>query len=200
MSNETGLSWIKEILIRIIKIFIIIYLMAMFYIAMDWLKVLTNEKETKYAIVYWSKVEQNWKPSDRLKARLDKSIELLNSKKVERIIVSWWLWDNWFKEWDVMRMYLLNNWVKIPRVIVDNFWINTLKTSKNSLVLINDRWDFPNVWIIWVSQFFHCSRVKLSLKKAGFWNVYCASPEYFEFRDIYSLLREVPAYIKYIFI
>jgi len=79
-------------------------------------------------------------------------------------------------------------------------WITTIDTSKNSYKIIKNKWDYPNIWVIWVTQFFHCSRVKLSLAKVGFSNIYCVSPEYFELRDIYSLIREAPAYIKYFFI
>ena len=98
-----------------------------------------------------------------------------------------------------MRKYLISKWVKIPRISIDKKWITTIDTSKNSYKIIKNKWDYPNIWVVWVTQFFHCSRVKLSLKKSGFSNIYCVSPDYFELRDIYSLIREVPAYIKYFF-
>jgi vancomycin permeability regulator SanA len=189
----------KEIITRIIKVFFITYLIAIMIIAIDgftsW-----NNKETKYAIVYWSKIEQNWKLSERLKARLNQAIKLFKNKKVEKIIVSWWIWETWFDESKIMRKYLIENWIKIPRILVDKNWYTTIKTWINSYKIIKNLWEFPNIWVVWITQFFHCSRVKLSLKKVGFSKVYCSSPDYFEIRDIYSILREVPAYIKYLFI
>lgn len=189
----------KEVIIKIIKVFIVIYLIAIFVIAIDWLTISKNNVKTKYAIVYWSKVEQNWKVSERLKARLNKSIELFNNKKIEKIIVSWWTWETWFNEAYVMRKYLMKNKIKYSRIIIDKSWNTTIDTSKNAYKIIKNRWDYPNIWVVWVSQFFHCSRVKLSLKKVGFSNVDCVSPEYYELRDFYSIVREVPAYFKYFF-
>ena len=189
----------KEVIIKIIKVFLAIYIILMVIIAIDWLTVVQTNKKIKYAIVYWSKVEKNWKISERLKARLDKSIELLKSKKVERIIVSWWVGETWFNEAIFMRKYLISKWVKIPRISIDKKWITTIDTSKNSYKIIKNKWDYPNIWVVWVTQFFHCSRVKLSLKNSGFSNIYCVSPDYFELRDVYSLIIEAPAYIKYFF-
>ena len=189
----------KEVTIKIIKVFIVIYLIAIFIIAIDWLTISKNDLKTKYAIVYWSKVEQNWEVSERLKARLYKSIELFNSKKIDKIIVSGWKWVSWFNEAEVMRKYLMKNKIKYSRIIIDKNWNTTMNTSKNAYKIIKINWDYPNIWVVWVSQFFNCSRVKLSLKKVGFSNVGCISPEYYELRDIYSLIREFPAYIKYFF-
>lgn len=199
MYSEINTFGVKEIIIKIIKIFLTIYVILMAIIAIDGLTVPKEEIKTKYAIVYWSKVEHNWEVSNRLKARLDKSINLLKEKKVERIIVSGWIWETSFNEAVVMKKYLLDNGVIIPRILIDKNWYTTIDTSKHSYSIIKNKWEYPNIWVIWVSQFFHCSRVKLSLKKSGFSNISCASPDYFELRDIYSLIREVPAYIKYFF-
>jgi len=196
-------SWaiFKEVIIKILKIFIVFYSMAMTLIALDgfinsdaW-----NNKIAEYAIVYWNKILENWNVSPRLKARLDTAYELFKSKKVKKIIVSGWLWESWFEEAKIMKKYLLAKWMKIPWIIIDLEWNATMETSKNAFRINGERWKFPNVWVIGVSQFFHISRVKLSLKKVGFKYIWSASPDYFELRDIYSLMREVPAYIKYIF-
>jgi len=60
-----------------------------------------------------------------------------------------------------------------------------------------DSKELKSVMII--SQFYHISRTKLAFKNAGFKEVYSAHGRYFELRDLYSLVREVPAYYKYLF-
>ena len=203
MSIFKSNSWttMKDIFVKIFKISIVLFSMAMTLIALDWMIVTGawNNKQSEYAIVYWNEVLENWNVSPRLKARLDTAYELFNNKEAKKIIVSWWLGDSWFEEAKIMKKYLLAKWMKFPWVILDLDWYTTMDTSINAFRINWERWNFPNVWVIGVSQFFHISRVKLSLKKAGFKYIWSASPDYFEFRDIYSLIREVPAYIKYIF-
>ena len=48
--------------------------------------------------------------------------------------------------------------------------------------------------IIVVSQYFHVTRIKKLFRESGYQNVTSVSPQYFEFRDFYSLLREFFAY------
>ena len=184
---------------KIIKVIVLIFVLLIWIIALDWLRITQhwNNKQAKFAIVYWSKVENTWKPSPRLQARLDTAFALYEANEVERIIVSGWVWESWFDEAEVMKTYLINKWVKIPRIIVDSKWDDTMKTSSNAYLINKLRWNYPHVWVVAVSQFYHLSRVKLSLRKAGFVHIWAMSPEFFEWRDIYSLCMEVPAYFKY---
>lgn len=151
-----------------------------------------------YWVVYGNKVELNGKPSNRLKVRLDSGLELYNQEKIQKIIVSGGVWIEWFDEAEIMKKYLINYWMKKEDIIVDSAWYTTRETSKNSFqILSNLEDDMSNITIVWISQYFHISRVKLSLKQNGFKNVYWIAPKYFELRDIYSIFREIPAYIKY---
>jgi uncharacterized SAM-binding protein YcdF (DUF218 family) len=50
-----------------------------------------------------------------------------------------------------------------------------------------------------ITQYFHITRTKLAFNKLGFKNVYAAHAEIFEYRDLYSIIREFPAYYKYTF-
>ena len=192
---------LKDIFTKIFKISVVLFSMAMALITLDWFieSDAWNNKIAEYAIVYWSKVNDSGNVSPRLKARLDTAYELFKNEKVKKIIVSGWLGESWFEEAKIMKKYLLKKWMKFPWVIEDLHWYTTIETSINAFRISWERWNFPNIWVIGVSQFFHISRVKLSLKKAGFVYVGSDSPDYFEPRDIYSLIREVPAYIKYIF-
>jgi len=48
--------------------------------------------------------------------------------------------------------------------------------------------------IVVVSQYFHVTRTKKLFKDQGFMNVSSVTPKYFEWRDLYSMTREFPAY------
>lgn len=148
-----------------------------------------------YWIIYWNKVGLNWEPSSRLEARLDWGYKLYEKEIISKIIVSWWVGVEWFDEAEVMKRYLLNKWIKNNDVIIDNDGYTTSQTSKNAYSLLGD-----SITVVWVSQWYHVSRVKLSLKKSWFSSVHWYAPKYFELRDIYSIFREWPAYLKYLFL
>jgi uncharacterized SAM-binding protein YcdF (DUF218 family) len=76
-------------------------------------------------------------------------------------------------------------------IIVDNAGNTTQQTVRNTAQL-QPVLHFRSVLV--VSQFYHISRTKLLFRQAGFMAVSGASPVYFEWRDIYSLLREFVAY------
>jgi len=50
-----------------------------------------------------------------------------------------------------------------------------------------------------VTQYFHLPRTMLALKRQGVADVSGAYPAFFELRDVYSVLRELPAVALYIF-
>lgn len=177
---------------RISYVVLIIFLILVTFIPFKWL-INDNIPKWTIAIIYGNKVNSDWIPSDRLIARLDAGINLFNQWNINKIIVSWWIWIEWYDEAIVMKDYLLENWISLNYIIVDSEWYTTQKTSNNAINLIS-----LNSNVVWVSQFYHISRVKLSLWKVWFSNVYWYSPKFFEFRDLYSSVREIPAYFKYL--
>ena len=185
---------------KIIIIFIVLCITPIFLFTIDWLNNNPYELDKKtYIVVYWNKVELNGEPSKRLKARLDTGYSVF-SEWWEKIIVSWGIGIEWFDEADVMKKYLINKGVEERDIIVDSNGYTTRKTSDNTWSIITAlEEDIDDISVVWVSQFYHISRVKLSLRQAWFGNVYGLAPKYFEVRDFYSLLREVPAYLKYVF-
>ena len=50
-----------------------------------------------------------------------------------------------------------------------------------------------------VSQLYHVSRAKMAFEQEGFTHVGSAYPRYFERRDVYASLRELPAWVSYWF-
>ena len=184
----------KRIFIFIKSIFIILlvwFVAHSIYITIDGL----NDKQTKadVAIVLGNKVNKNGTLSERLKARLDKSIELYNEKRVTSIIVSGGLGKEGFWEGRKMQEYLILNKIPKEKILVDNYGNDTEKTVENS-IRIMDSLQFKSA--ISVSQFFHQTRTKKLFRKKGFENIESASPNYFELRDFYSIFREFVAYYK----
>ena len=147
------------------------------------------------ALVLGNKVNKDGSLSERLKSRIDKSIELYRQDYFSKIIVSGGLGKEGHDEAMVMREYLLKNKIDSASIIVDSQGLNTYKSSLNtdSIMTVN---NWKSVLVI--SNYYHIRRAKLALANRGIENIYSAHAEYFELRDIYSILREIPAYISYL--
>ena len=153
---------------------------------------LTNSKQkADLAVVFGNKVNEDGTLSVRLKARLDKSIELYKKNQVKDILVSGGFGKEGYWEGTKMKTYLVKNNIPVEKIIVDNFGDNTEKTVINT-IRIADSLKYNKV--ISVSQFYHQTRIKKLFKEHGFKNIGSASPVYFEMRDFYSVFREFFAY------
>lgn len=146
-------------------------------------------------IVLGNKVDLNGKPSNRLKARLDKTVELYRRGFFQTVIVSGGVGREGYDEAEVMKKYLLDHQVPTERIIVDSKGNNTYLTARNAKAFCQKQ-KFNSALI--VTQFYHISRTKLAFAKVGFKDVSSAHADFFELRDVYSLIREVPAFYKYL--
>jgi vancomycin permeability regulator SanA len=181
----------KLVLIRRIALILFsLYMISVILILADGF--LSTYEKAEYAVVLGSQVHESGEPSARLITHLDKAIEIYNNGDAEIIIVSGGIGKEGFNEAIVMADYLRQKGVRQEKIIIDSMGYNTLATAQNLCGLIGE-----DKSIIAVSQFFHLPRVRLVFRKVGFKNVGAAYPSYYELRDIYSLLREVPAYILY---
>ena len=90
-----------------------------------------------------------------------------------------------------MKAFLVKKGVPKDLIIVDNFGDNTIATVENTIQL-KKKFNFESIII--VSQYFHITRTKMLFKNKGFKIIRSASPNYFEIRDFYSILREFAAY------
>jgi len=147
------------------------------------------------ALVLGSKVNEDGTVSRRLRGRLDRALELAISERVDSVVVSGGLGREGHLEADVMRAYLMAHGVPAERIIVDNEGTTTWASAEN-LHRISERHDFDSVIV--VSQFFHISRAKIALRKAGMKNIGGVHSTLFEWRDIYAAAREFPAICKYL--
>lgn len=149
------------------------------------------EQQADLAVVFGNKVNEDGTLSPRLKARLDKSIELYQEKQIKDILVSGGLGKEGYWEGTEMKNYLIKNNIPAEKIIVDNFGDNTEKTVVNT-IKITDSLKYNR--IISVSQFYHQTRIKKLFRKHRFKNIESSSPSYFELRDFYSVFREFFAY------
>ena len=158
---------------------------------------LVDDLGTAYvAMVLGSKVELDGKPSARLRARLDRTLEIYRQNLCAWIITSGGVGKEGFDEAAVMRDYLAANGVPPDRILVDSLGINTQATAVNTARLAREH-GFRTVIV--VSQYFHVPRSELALRRNGFSTVHTAHARWFEWRDIYSSVREAVGYVVYWF-
>lgn len=152
-------------------------------------------KPVDVAVVLGNKVEVSGQPSERLKARLDKAVELYNKGYFTLIIVSGGIGKEGFDEAQVMKSYLIDNGIPEEKIIEDNNGYNSYMTAQNTSKIMNEL-ELDSAMVI--TQYFHISRTKLAFRKVNIAEVYSAHANIFEVRDIYSIVREFPAYYKYL--
>lgn len=146
------------------------------------------------AVVLGSKVETSGVPSNRLKARLDRSIQLYWQGCYSKIIVSGGLGKEGFDEAEIMKKYLISKGISESSVIEDSEGNTTEKTAENIEKVFG---RIPDTCII-ITQYWHIFRTsRIFEKRNSCRSVLYSYARYSELRDIYSILREtaaVPAY------
>lgn len=148
-----------------------------------------NDKiyKSDVAIVLGSKVNPDGSLSKRLQARLDKAIELYQEQLAHYLIVSGGTGKEGINEAEAMKNYLVAHHVPASLVLMDSQGVNTSATAKNSARLMQ---TYQLKSAIVVSQYFHMTRTRLALSQCGIAPVYTAHAQYFEWRDLYSIIRE----------
>jgi vancomycin permeability regulator SanA len=182
----------KLLLKRSIICFVIFTLYGLFIVAYGHL---CKKSKADVCVVLGNTVNKDGTLSYRLKARLDKSIGLYNKNFYCRIIVSGGLGKEGFKEAEIMRLYLLENGIGDKNIIVDNNGNNTFLTAKFTADYISKN-NYSSVLAI--SQYYHLFRIQLAFKKLGVKNIRCASPKFYEIRDLLCVPREMVAIVKYL--
>jgi len=146
------------------------------------------------ALVLGNTVNPDGTPSPRLRARLDRTLELYQAGWFPEVIVSGGLGKEGFDEAAVMRDYLVARGIPADRIIVDSRGTTTFASATNTLRIMRKR-DFHSLLVI--SQYFHIPRCRLVLGHCGIAPLYSAHAWHFELRDLYSLPRELAGYIAY---
>lgn len=183
----------KKALIVLPAVLSAAFLLAASLIAADGLRDEIHPADV--AIVPGNTVERDGRPSARLRARLDKTLELYRGGLFANVIVSGGVGEEGFDEAEVMKSYLVSRGVPEDRVIADRGGATTYLTARNAAeAMRRNGWRSALV----VSQYFHVARTRLAVEGFGVSPVYSAHAEYFELRDLYSVTREVVGYVAYL--
>lgn len=149
--------------------------------------------KTDAGVIFGNKVNEDGSLSERLEKRLEKGLELYRDSAIGIIIVSGGLGREGHYEGTKMYEYLAMRGVPADRIVVDNMGNTTQATAENFRRMgLNVR----SVTVI--SQYYHISRARLAFRNEGFDEVCGAHAQYFEWRDIYSIIREFFGYYKYL--
>lgn len=151
--------------------------------------------EADVALVMGAKVKSDGTPSHRLKARLDKAVELFRRGYFEHLIVSGGLGWEGYDEAQVMAQYLVEHGVRQERIFIDSEGYDTYKTAQTAAQIMETN---GMERVIVITQYFHIPRTKLALGRFGVSKVYSANAVYWGLRDLLYIPREVVAYYYYL--
>ena len=147
-------------------------------------------------LVLGNKVDRDGTPSPRLRARLDRTLELYRAGYFPWVIASGGLGKEGYDEAVVMRDYLVAHGIPGERILADSKGDTTYASAQNTREILRQR-KLASVLV--VSQYFHIPRSRLALQRFGISPVYSAHAHWFEWRDIYSAPRELAGYLSYLF-
>lgn len=152
-----------------------------------------DRRPSDVAVVLGNKVYPGGTPSPRLAARLDEAVAIWRANLVKAVIVSGGI-DGETDEAAAMRLYLIDKGVPRAAIFVDSRGTNTWETARNIAAIMKaHEWRTALI----VSQYFHIARSALALRRFGILDTRSAHAAYFEWRDLYSIAREVVGYPKY---
>lgn len=146
-------------------------------------------------VVPGNTVTSDGKPSPRLAARLDAATRAYRAHLAPLVIVSGGVGREGFDEAKVMAKYLMTQGIPASAILIDSQGIDTAATATYTASILRAR-GLDSVLI--ATQFFHVTRTRIALQRAGSQVVGSVHARYFELRDIYSLTREVVGLATYI--
>lgn len=158
----------------------------------------SKPKVSDVIVVYGNQVNSDKTPSKRLKARLDKAIDLYKKGFSKYIIVTGGIDSNNNDEALIMKKYLTEiGSIEESIITADSSGINT----HHSALFVKSFLKKKGLKsIINVSQYSHIMRTDLAMKKEGIAKTSSCSADYFfEPRNFYSLIRECVAFYYYLF-
>ena len=150
-------------------------------------KAFDSNKNPKTALVLGAGILNNQKPSQILKNRLDKAVELFENGKISKIIVSG---DNRASNYDepkAMSNYLLEKQIPQSAILADNKGFRTLESC------IEAKDTFKENQIYLISQDFHLPRAAFLCRVWGLEVKTVSANDSSTFTNIYGWIREIPS-------
>ena len=146
------------------------------------------------AVVLGNEIRGDGRPSPRLAARLDAAWNLYQAGQCRAILVSGGVEANGYDEARVMAGYLAARGVPAALILQDNRGVDTYSTAGNTRSILRQH-GWKSVCV--VTQYYHVPRSRLAMRRFGIGPVYSVHARYFEWRDLYSICREVAGWVKY---
>ncbi|MEL6671689.1 MAG: YdcF family protein [Bacteroidota bacterium] len=185
----------KKILKRIFLFFSLWFFVHLIIIMVDGYT--EQDVTAEIGVILGSQVLPSGEMSDRLKARVDRGLNLYREGKVKTLLVSGGRGIEGYQEPLVMANYLEAQGVPASAILVDTFGINTYATAKAAREIYLQRDQQPD--FILVSHYFHLSRCKLAFRSFGLPVQGTAYARIgWEWREPWSWLREVLGYYTYL--
>jgi vancomycin permeability regulator SanA len=153
-----------------------------------------HSRPADVAIVLGNTVYSDGRPSPRLAARLDRAYQCYEQRKRGILFVSGGMEASGADEAAAMRAYLVRLGVPSDDIVVDRGGNDTWSTARNASEFMRHHGLSSAVV---VTQYFHVPRAMLALPRFGVHKGSGADPRFWEMRDVYSDLREVPALVWY---
>ncbi|WP_417220850.1 YdcF family protein [Achromobacter spanius] len=155
---------------------------------------LTRARPADVAIVLGNTVLPSGEPSPRLAARLDRAYECYAARQCRILFVSGGVDPAGADEAAVMRNYLQARGVPVDRIVMDSAGNNSWATARHASAYMREH-GYTSA--LAVTQYFHLPRTMLALRRHGVADVSGGYPRFFEWRDLYSVFRELPAVAWY---
>lgn len=177
---------------RVVLVGLLLFFGAVALLVFDGLN--DHLEDSDVCLILGNTVHPNGVVSDRLKARLERAYDLYQEERVGKLLVSGALGKEGHDEALVMRDYLVAKGVPPSDIIVDSEGWTTYASAKNASELAAKN-GFRSVTV--VTQYFHIPRSRYALKRFGMNPVYTAHAHHFEWRDLYSIPRELLGFASY---
>lgn len=155
---------------------------------------LADDADADIAVVLGNTVAADGSPSARLAARLDRAYDCYAATRCREIFVSGGIDPAGHDEAAAMRAYLEARGVPADRIVTDSAGADTWATARHASAYMRTR-GYTRAMA--VTQYFHVPRTRLALHRHGVAEVSAGYPRYAEARDLYSILRELPAIAWY---
>ncbi|CAB3824449.1 hypothetical protein LMG1861_00430 [Achromobacter piechaudii] len=155
---------------------------------------LMRARPADVAIVLGNTVLPTGQPSPRLAARLDRAYDCYAAMQCRQVFVSGGVDPAGADEAAVMRDYLIARGVPAERIVTDSAGDNSWATARHASAYMREH-GYTRALV--VTQYFHVPRTVLALRRHGVADVSGGYPQFFEWRDLYSIFRELPAVAWY---
>lgn len=189
--NQTGHKHVRKTILSLAAL-ALIWLLILAAFCFAGLRDISGKADL--LIIPGNTVELNGQPSLRLRARLQAGLQAWNEGCCQALFVSGGIGKEGFDEAQVMAAWLREKGVAADKIIIDSQGLTTYDTARNARQVMAQR-GMRSTFI--ASQYFHLPRLRLALAQQGLRCEGQVYAKYVEWRDVYSLNREVVGYIAY---